>query len=393
MTWRGGGEAARLVEPVGDHGGRRHHQRRPVRGAVEQQREGLHGLAKAHVVGQARARVPPGKPREPAEAVALIGAKLRLQRARQLRLERVRVAQALLLRAPSRVRVEGRALGEVPQRERRRAVHAHRAARARRGEASQIVEVAAQRRGQRDELAVAELQESRSGARIEQREQLLEVEGAAFVDLERGGGAEPLRRGLDRQVQLRGPGARDDLQRLALRPQTGRVRRVELLQQLQRAGRVWEHPRRRLGGGRGECRAGGDNALGASTLGREVAPGLHRLAVPAGEHRRSPRAGLEAGPGPRDGLDHQLRREPRPRGLEPHPGARVRLDLTRGLDTARDTPVMRTSEARPDTASSSRVLTAAGSSRPPSGMIARSRLWPGVNRITSQRRPSASRTW
>ena len=56
-------------------------------------------------------------------------------------------------------------------------------------------------------------------------------------------------------------------------------------------------------------------------------------------------------------------------------------------------PWMRTSEARPDTASSSRSLTAAGSSRPPSGMIARSRLWPGVNRITSQRRPSTSRTW
>ena len=84
---------------------------------------------------------------------------------------------------------------------------------------------------------------------------------------------------------------------------------------------------------------GGDDALGAGALGREVAPGLHRLAVATGEHRRSPRAGLEARPGPRDGLDHQLRREPRPRGLEPHPGARVRLDLARGLGTARDTPV------------------------------------------------------
>ena len=114
---------------------------------------------------------------------------------------------------------------------------------------------------------------------------------------------------------------------------------MELLQQLQCAGRVREHPRRRLGGGRGECRAGGDDAFGAGTLGREVTPGLYRLAVPAGEHRRSPRTGLEAGPGPRDGLDHQLRREPRPRGLESHPGARVRLDLTRGLGTARDTPV------------------------------------------------------
>ena len=182
---------ARFVEPVGDHGGRRHHQRRPARGAVEQQREGLHGLAEAHVVGQTRARAPPGKPREPAEAVVLIGAKLRLQRARQLRLERVRAAQALVLRAPSRVRIEGRALGEVPQRERRRGVHAYRAARGRRGEAAQIVEVAAQRRRQRDELAGSELQESRSGARIEQREQLLEIEGAAFVDLERAGGALP----------------------------------------------------------------------------------------------------------------------------------------------------------------------------------------------------------
>ena len=242
------------------------------------------------------------------------------------------------MRTPSRVRVEGRALGEVPQRERRRAVHAYRAARGRRGEASEIVEVAAQRRGQRDELAVVERQESRSGARIEQREQLLEIERPPFVDLERAGGAEPLRRGLDRQVQLRRPSARDDLQRLALRPQAGRGRRVELLQQLQCAGRVREHPRRRLGGGRGECRAGGDDALGPGTLDRKVTPGLYRLAVPTGEHRRSPRAGLEAGPGPRDGLDHQLRREPRPRGLEPHPGTRVRLDLIRGLRTARRYP-------------------------------------------------------
>ena len=309
-----------------------------MRGAVEQQREGLHGLAEAHVVGQARARAPSGKPREPAKAVVLIGAKLRAQRARQLRLERVRVAQALALRVPPRVRVEGRALGEVPQRKRRRAVHAYRAARGRRGEAAQIVEVAAQRRGQRDELAGSELQESRSGARIEQREQLLEIEHPAFVDLERAGGAEPLRRGLDRQVQLRGPGARDDLQRLALRPQRARPPRGAA-PAAPGAGRVGEHPRRRLGGGCGECRAGGDDALGAGALGREVAPGLHRLAVATGEHRRSARAGLEARPGPRDGLDHQLRREPRPRGLEPHPGARVRLDHMRGLGTALDTPV------------------------------------------------------
>ena len=268
----------------------------------------------------------------------LIGAKLSTQRARQLRLERVRVAQPLLLRAPSRVRLEGRALGEVPQRERRHAVHAHRAARGRRGEATQIVEVAAERRGQRDELAVSELQEPGAGARVEQREQLLQIEGAAFVDLQRAGRAEPLGRGLDRQVQVRGCGTHDDLQQLALRPQAGRVRRVELLQQLQRSGRVGDHPRR-LGGDRCERRAGGDDALGAGALGCEVAPGLHRLAVSAGEHRRSPRAGLEADPGPRNGLDHQLRSQPRTRRLEPHAGTRVRLDLACGLGTACDSSV------------------------------------------------------
>ena len=332
-------EAARLVEPVRDHRSRRDHQGRAARGAVEQQREGLHGLSEAHVVGETGARAPPREPREPAEAVALIRAELRLEGARQLRFERLRVAHPCLLRAPSRVRVERRALGEVPECERRHGVHAHRAARGRRGEAAQIVELTAERCGEGNELAVSDLQEPGVRARIEQREQLLEVEHSPFIDRKRAGGAEPLRRRLDRQAQARGRRLRHDPERLTLRPQAGRLRRVELLQQLQRTGRLGEHPRRRCPGGCGERRAGGGEALGGGPFGREVAPRLHRLAVADGEHRRPARAGLEPGPGPRDGLDHQLRGESRPRGLEPHPGPGVRLDRTRRVGAARDAPV------------------------------------------------------
>ncbi len=49
----GGGEALRLGQPVAGYRGRRHDQCRARGRPMQQQGQGLQGLAQAHVVGQA----------------------------------------------------------------------------------------------------------------------------------------------------------------------------------------------------------------------------------------------------------------------------------------------------------------------------------------------------
>ena len=51
-------ESTRLVDPVGDDGRGGDHQRRSFRGPLQEHGEGLHGLAKTHVVREARTGTP-----------------------------------------------------------------------------------------------------------------------------------------------------------------------------------------------------------------------------------------------------------------------------------------------------------------------------------------------
>ena len=72
-----GREAGGLRAPVAADAGGRHDKRWAFAGPCEQQREQLHGLAEAHVVGQASAQPARGEPREPFVALGLVGAKPR----------------------------------------------------------------------------------------------------------------------------------------------------------------------------------------------------------------------------------------------------------------------------------------------------------------------------
>ena len=78
-----GGELLGLGGPHGHHGaGRDHEERRPLGpslACVGEEREGLDGLAQAHVVGQDPAEVLLPQEREPAQALLLVGAQVGLQ--------------------------------------------------------------------------------------------------------------------------------------------------------------------------------------------------------------------------------------------------------------------------------------------------------------------------
>ena len=67
-----GGETPDLIQPVQAHRGGRHHQGRTVCGAGQQQGQGLHRLAQAHVIGQAGAHAPMRQSRQPLKAVRLV---------------------------------------------------------------------------------------------------------------------------------------------------------------------------------------------------------------------------------------------------------------------------------------------------------------------------------
>ena len=77
------GELLGLGRPHGHHGARRDHEERrplgPGLARVGEEREGLDGLAQAHVVGQDPAEVLLPQEREPAQALLLVGAQVGLQ--------------------------------------------------------------------------------------------------------------------------------------------------------------------------------------------------------------------------------------------------------------------------------------------------------------------------
>ena len=81
-----GRKACRLVQPVADQAGGNHQQARvlglPFDMTVEQEGQGLHGLSKAHVVGQDASKPAFAQGLEPAIALRLIWTKLGLQRGR-----------------------------------------------------------------------------------------------------------------------------------------------------------------------------------------------------------------------------------------------------------------------------------------------------------------------
>ena len=80
-----GGEAGQLVFPVVTDRRRRDHQTGAVRRLFQHGRDGLDGLAQAHVVGETGPRLPMRQPRQPAKPLELVIAQFRLQRRRRLR--------------------------------------------------------------------------------------------------------------------------------------------------------------------------------------------------------------------------------------------------------------------------------------------------------------------
>ena len=73
---QGRGEAARFVNPVGADRSGRNHERGTVRGALQQQGQGLHSLAEPHIVGKTGARAPTAESGKPAKTFQLIRAQL-----------------------------------------------------------------------------------------------------------------------------------------------------------------------------------------------------------------------------------------------------------------------------------------------------------------------------
>ena len=319
-----GRETPRLVHPVRHHRGGRDHQRRALRRTVQQGGQGLHGLAEAHVVRQTRARPPAGEAGQPAVAVHLVGAQLRLQRARHGRLEGLRLGELRAQVKPPSVRLHLGVFEEVLQGQRGEGIEPHRALRTRRGQARQIVELPAERVREGDELAVLQLQEAGPGAGFEQAEQALQFHHPAVVDGERAGRLHPFRRGLHRDRQ-RGRGrVRDDAERLALRPLAAGVGVVQLLQQLEALPGFLQHQRRALGGRGGEQRTRADQSVHRLALGGEVALRLHALPVQVREHGDAARGRRETDAGTGDRLHQDGRGEAGVQGLQPHPRFRVR---------------------------------------------------------------------
>ena len=154
--WR---EAAGFVEPVGHHRRGRHHQRRAVRAAVQQRGEGLHRLAQAHVVGQAGPGAPAAEPREPPEALFLVGPQLGLQRARRAGLEGQGLAELPALRPPAAVGFQIRAVEKIAQRQGGEAVEGDSLLALGPGHAAQVRKLLLESGGERDESALAERHE------------------------------------------------------------------------------------------------------------------------------------------------------------------------------------------------------------------------------------------
>ena len=94
-----GRKTQRFAAPVADHTGRCNHQSRTFGGACRQHRQGLHGFAKAHVVGQTGTRTPAGEAHQKTIAIELVIAQIGLKIRRHFRVVLLRAIDALQLLA------------------------------------------------------------------------------------------------------------------------------------------------------------------------------------------------------------------------------------------------------------------------------------------------------
>ena len=215
-----GSKARQLVFPVVADGGWRHHEAGAPRLLLQHHRDGLHGLAEAHVVGETRSHLEIGEPRQPGEAIELVIAQLGLQRGGDLR--RVRTGRTDTRRqlAPMFVGLYfARAFDEIVHRHRGQAMQAAASGRFL-GNALQAAKLALQILGQRDEPAAIERNET-AARPIQPRQHLLHIDDNALIDLDLARHFEPvaLLHELDGEL-LRADGSAY-LERLALRPFEG----------------------------------------------------------------------------------------------------------------------------------------------------------------------------
>ena len=214
---QGGGEAAGLGEPVGAHRGGRHHQGRPLVGAVENHGQGLDRLAQPHVVGQAGAETEMGEPRQPLEALQLVVAQPGLEgRGRGLGpgQGRAHLCQPVV---PAGGRVQPADLaGEIVQGQRRQGMEGELAAPPLHV-GGQFLEVAAEFPGEGDELALAERQEA-VGRGLHQFEQLPHVQHPLVVHPQFALDREPAVAAAQAQVQVSGRDRPAELELFALGP-------------------------------------------------------------------------------------------------------------------------------------------------------------------------------
>ncbi len=325
-------EARRLVDPVQAHRGRRHHQRRAVLGAREQQRQRLQRLAQAHVVGQAGAHAPVGQARQPLEAFDLIIAQLGLQGGRQLGHEGGIVGHAFQVSLPGLVGVDVAGVPrqlvqrEAGQRMGADAVAVQFAIRA------QLRQAPVQLVGQGQVFVLAQGHEA-AAALLDLFQQGAQVHHAPFVDDDVAAGREPvalapdlhphrLRRGLLRDPEFfaLGPGDQDGVA----------IDRAQLVDQFQCQQRLAEQPFAVVWLRVFEGLALADQLALGFALGVQVAPRFGADALDVGDHIGRALAGAVIG-AVRQGAHQQLHAHPLLVGTQQHVQARVGRH---GLDIA-----------------------------------------------------------
>ncbi len=196
----------------------------------------------------------------------------------------------------------------------------HGTLRGRGGQAPQVVELTAERIGQREELTVLQRNEARPGILLDEFQELFQVEHAVLVDDQFPRRPDPFADRL--HVELEGGGRRtgDDAKRPARQPLAGRTALFQRLEQLQAIGGIGKAERPPFGGPRREERTTLDQGPQRGPLGLQVAPRLDGLAVDGGEDRGAASARIEPDPRTRDRLHCERDRQAVPERHEAHPG-------------------------------------------------------------------------
>ncbi|MCY1290112.1 hypothetical protein D9M70_392390 [compost metagenome] len=307
------GEAGAFGAPVEGHRGGGDHQLRALRRPFQEQGQDLHGLAQAHVVGQAGADAPVRQPGQPVEALQLVVAQLGLQRAWQLWLVVAHRGEALEVGAPVAVSLEGAGLAGQRLQERRTegaelqapVGHAF-------GQAAEFFQLPAQAVVQGQPVAVAQVDEApRRG--LEQFQQLAQLQDLAVVQVDAALQDEPVAPLLQAQVQLAQGGATPDAHVFAFRPdalQRFALQGLQLAEDLQGVLGLQQLPFGAVALGQGQARALFQHLLEALSLVFEIPQDLDRLAVllphqaAAAVARAEPAATAQ-------GADQQLQAQPR----------------------------------------------------------------------------------